>query len=69
MPNIGVWVGYPGTRQINVYQPRHAFPGPARSSSLTAAANLAEPEFRYLFNALFQAVHVAWDGMIIQPSS
>ena len=56
------------TGEMTPHQAVHPSPRPAAATSLATAAKHLEPKTSYLVHETTDAVTVAWDGMIIQPT-
>ena len=57
------------TGEMTPHEALHPCPRPAIATSLTAATNHFEPQTSYLVDETGDAVTVARDGMIVQPST
>ena len=65
---VRIWVDNPWTGEMTSRKTLHPSPRPATATALTTAADTMQPETSYLVHEAADAVTVAWDGMIIQPS-
>jgi len=57
-----------GTWQMQTDKPMHSFPCPLAATTLTPSADSRQPKPCDLIDEPTQAVTVAWNGMIVQPT-
>ena len=65
---VGIRVDNARTGEMTSRKTLHPSPRPATTTKLTAAADYPQPETSYLVHEAADAVTVARDGMIIQPT-